>query len=164
MTLSPRTRKLFLTAHVALSLGWLGADLVLLLFATRRDPGLYPAMALIGDVLLIPLSLGALVTGLVGAVGTRWGLTRHWWVLTKLAVTAVMCVLVIVALTPGLSEAARLGADLPSRDQVNLVVAPSVAGTLLLFTTVLSVFKPWGRRTGSAAATRGSRRPASAGR
>jgi hypothetical protein len=35
---------------------------------------------------LVPLSLGSLLTGLVLSLGTTWGLLRHYWVLIKLLI------------------------------------------------------------------------------
>ncbi|EXG79665.1 hypothetical protein [Cryptosporangium arvum] len=153
MKLTPRWRKTVLISHVATSVGWLGADAVLVVLGVAGLTGaaggpdvVYPVAGLIGTVLITPLALAALVTGVVSGLGTKWGLVRYWWVAVKLAVTVVMNVLVLFLLAPGLREAARLGAELPSRDAINLVVAPSVACALLLFTTVLSVAKPWKRR------------------
>lgn len=152
MKLTPRLRKTVLIAHVTTSVGWLGADAVLIVLGVAGLTGaaggpdvVYPVAGLIGTVLVTPLALAALVTGLLSGLGTKWGLLRYWWVAVKLGVTVVMNVLVLFVLAPGLREAARLGADLPRQDALNFVVAPSVACTLLLLATVLSVTKPWSR-------------------
>ncbi|MFG1920856.1 hypothetical protein [Cryptosporangium sp. NPDC048952] len=149
MKLTPRWRKTVLITHVTTSVGWLGADAVLVVLGVAGLTGaaggpdvVYPVAGLIGTVLITPLALAALVTGVLSGLGTKWGLFRHWWVVTKLAVTVVMNVLVLFVLAPGLREAARLGSELPGRDAINFVVAPSVACTLLLLTTILSVSKP----------------------
>ncbi|GAA0256352.1 hypothetical protein [Cryptosporangium japonicum] len=152
MKLTPGGRKTVLIIHIATSVGWLGADAVLLVLGVAGLTGaaggpdvVYPVAGLIGTVLITPLALAALVTGMLSGLGTKWGLLRYWWVAVKLAVTVVMNVLVLFVLAPGLREAARRGSELPSRDAVNYVVAPSVACALLLLTTVLSVSKPWKR-------------------
>ncbi|MDP9791708.1 hypothetical protein J2S43_000220 [Catenuloplanes nepalensis] len=154
--MKPRVRKTLLVTHVATSVSWLGADLVLLALGAAalagRDPGeVYPAAALIGDVLLLPLTVAIWVIGVANALLTPWGLVRHWWVTVKLAITTVLLGLVFFLLTPGLREAAGAGAELARSDQINLVVAPSVSGALLILMIALSVFKPWGRigRSGS---------------
>jgi hypothetical protein len=151
--LSRRWRKAVLIAHVVCSVGWLGADAVLLVLGIAGLTGaaggpatVYPVGGLLGTVLITPLSIGALLTGVVSGLGSKWGLVRYWWVAAKLAITTVMVGLVLFVLAPGLRTAAELGSALSARDQVNLVVAPSVACTLLLLTTTLSVSKPWGRR------------------
>ncbi|WP_084740459.1 hypothetical protein [Cryptosporangium aurantiacum] len=152
MKLTPRWRKIALITHVVSSVGWLGADAVLLVLGIAGLTGaaggpdvVYPVAGLIGTVLITPLAVAALVTGIVCGLGTKWGLIRYWWVAVKLVVTAAMAGLVVFVLSPGLRTAADLGAALPREEQLNLVVAPSVAGSLLLFTTVLSVVKPWDR-------------------
>src|SRR5258708_36094970 len=88
-------RKLNLTAHVTSSVGWLGAVgsfLVLCIAAlTSHDPkfvlSAYLAMNLLGQFIIVPLSLAALLTGLVQSLGTEWGLFRHYWVLVKFILT-----------------------------------------------------------------------------
>ncbi len=150
MRLAPRWRKAVLTVHVVTAVGWLGVDLVLLTFGvaglTGADPEVvYPAQSLIGRVLFAPLSVLVWLVGVVNAVGTPWGLLRHRWVLDKMLLTTAMLGLVLFLLLPALTEAGDLAGDLPRRDRITMVVAPSVSSTLLLFATVLSTYKPWGR-------------------
>ncbi len=150
MRLAPRWRKAVLTVHVVTAVGWLGVDLVLLTFGvaglTGADPEVvYPAQSLIGRVLFAPLSVLVWLVGVVNAVGTPWGLLRHRWVLVKLLLTTAMLGLVLFLLLPALTEAGDLAGDLPRRVRITMVVAPSVSSTLLLFATVLSTYKPWGR-------------------
>lgn len=155
MRLTPRWRKAFLVTHVAASVGWLGADAVLLVlgiaglggtFGTGVDPAVvYPAAELVCVALVVPLSLTAWLTGLVCALGTRWGLLRHWWVLAKFAMTTLMAVLVLFALTPGVRAAAAAAQSLSNQERGQFVVPPSVACTLLVLNVALSVYKPWGR-------------------
>ncbi len=85
MTLAPRLRKAALTAHVACSVGWLGAVVVFLGLAvvglTSHDPqtvrGAYLVMEPAAWFVLLPLAFASLVTGLVQSLGTTWGLFRH---------------------------------------------------------------------------------------
>jgi hypothetical protein len=152
-TLSRPVRRWTLVLHVVVSVGWLGVDLALLTLGATAlltdDPELshaaYVGMDVVGGTLLVPIALLALATGVVLSLGTKWGLVRHWWVLVKFAVTTLAATLTIVLLRPGLDEAARVVGEDLERLRVNLVVAPSVALTLYLTTTVLSVLKPWGR-------------------
>jgi ABC-type anion transport system duplicated permease subunit len=80
MALTPRLRKLALTAHVTASVGWLGAVIAFLALSvaglTSPDPqtvrGAYLVMELTGWVILVPLSLGSLATGLVCSLGSAW--------------------------------------------------------------------------------------------
>jgi hypothetical protein len=150
MKIPPRWRRLVLTVHVITAVGWLGVDLVMLTFGiaglTGADPDLvYPAQSFIGRVLFTPLSVLVWLVGVINAILTPWGLLKHWWVAVKLALTTLMLVLVTFLLYPALTMAGTLAADLPSADRVNMVVAPSVSTSLLIFATVLSTYKPWGR-------------------
>jgi hypothetical protein len=169
MRLPPRWRKLVLTVHVITAVGWLGVDLVLLTFGISglagADPDLvYPAQSYIGRMLFTPLSVLVWLIGVINAIFTPWGLLKYWWVVVKLLVTTLMLCLVVFLLFPALSDAGRLAAELPRVDRINMVVAPSVSTSLLIFATVLSTYKPWGRtrRTArkvndsSSAANRGS--------
>ena len=149
--LSPPWRKFVLTVHIATAVGWLGVDLVLLTLGTAglagADPEVvYPAQSLIGRMLFTPLCVLVWLIGVINALFTPWGLVRHWWVLVKLLLTTLMLGLVLFLLYPGLSDAGELAGSLPSRDRVNMVVAPAVSSTLLVIATVLSTYKPWGRR------------------
>ncbi|GID95073.1 hypothetical protein Adi01nite_44850 [Amorphoplanes digitatis] len=150
MVLPPRWRKFVLTVHVITAVGWLGVDLVLLTFGIAglagADPEIvYPAQSMIGRLLFTPLSVLVWLVGVANAVLTPWRLFRHWWVLVKLVLTTVMLCLVLFLLYPGLVEAGDLAGALPRPDRINMVVAPTVSSSLLIFATVISTYKPWGR-------------------
>lgn len=150
MMLSPRWRKALLTVHIATAVAWLGVDAVLLTLGLAglrgADPAVvYPAAALVGSVLLAPLSVAVWVFGLLSGLLTRWGVLTWWWVVVKFTVTTVMVGLVLFRLTPMLRSAGELGAALPAGARSDLLAAPIVSGSLLLLTVVLSTYKPWGR-------------------
>ncbi|MBM0232727.1 hypothetical protein JNW91_13170 [Micromonospora sp. STR1_7] len=165
----PTARKALLTLHLVTSLGWLGTDLVLLTLgvAVQRgaDPAVvYPVTALLGTVLFAPLSVLVWLVGVVSALLTPWGLLRYRWVLAKLALTTVMVGLVLFLLTPNLRHAGELGAALPTRDRADLVIAPAVSTSLMIIATVLSTYKPWGRRPTRPGRATDAARPARATR
>lgn len=150
MKLTPRWRKAVLTLHVATSVGWLGTDLVLITLGASglagwRPEVAYPAMGYVGQLLFVPLSLLVWLIGVVNAVLTPWGLLKHWWVVVKLAVTTVMLGLVLFALRPNLVAALDQGAGLDGRTRLDLLIAPLVSTSVLVFATVVSTYKPWGR-------------------
>jgi hypothetical protein len=97
MIMAPRLRKFTLTAHVAFSVGWLGAVAGFLALAvaglTSQDAqtvrAAYLAMELTAWFVIAPLSLASLLTGLVQSLGTTWGLFRHYWVVAKLLTTSL---------------------------------------------------------------------------
>jgi hypothetical protein len=170
--LPSRWRKLLLTLHVAGSVALLGADGSVLLLGADAALGAeprdrYPAAALVGSAILVPLALVALVTGTALALLTPWGLFRHWWVTLKLVLTLAGTVLAFVVLTPtldALAEAARAGAVIAATDRWVLVRDSGAASVVLLATVVLAVVKPFGRlhgrrRRGAAAASRKDRPP-----
>ncbi|MER6599419.1 DUF2269 domain-containing protein [Streptomyces parvus] len=140
-------RRGLLVAHVAVSVSWLGLTVGLLALGitafTTGDPATVGAatraMKIFGDWLVVPVALLALVTGLVLALGTPWGLARHRWVWTKFWLTLITTGLSIFSLRPGIDAAAADGAV-----NINLVVAPSVATGTYLFITAISILKPWG--------------------
>jgi hypothetical protein len=170
--LSPFERKAALTAHVIASVGWLGADVVLLALgvaglATADVPtrdAVYRTAWLLGPYVLLPFGLLALLSGVLLGLGTKWGLLRHRWVVAKLVGTLGAVVAVTFALLPTLHSAyAGVAAGRgPGDAAYSLVAAPSVALALYTAMTVLSYWKPrLGSRPGRATArpSRGRRPP-----
>lgn len=160
MLMSADVRKFALTAHVASSVGWLGALAGFLVLSiaglTSRNAdtvrSAYVAMNLIGLFLIVPLSLAALLTGLIQSLGTHWGLFRHYWILTKLALTIVATTLLVLHQFTAVAGAAARASLVPVGQLpdvgglgTQLVVDAGGAVLLLLVTTMLSVYKPWGR-------------------
>src|ERR687891_2005579 len=95
MTMTPGLRKFALTAHLTFSLGWIGAVVAYLALGVAAETSqdaqtvraAWIAMELTGWFVIVPLALAALLTGLVMALGTPWGLFRHYWVLITLLLT-----------------------------------------------------------------------------
>ncbi len=111
-------RKFSLTTHITLAVGWIGAVsayLVLVAAALTSDDLLilraaWIAMDLIGWGLIVPLALGSLLTGIVMAAGTPWGLFRHYWVLVSLVLT-IVATAVLLEHMPTVSTFARAAAE-----------------------------------------------------
>ena len=148
--LSPGLRKLVLAGHVLVAVGWFGvvvAKLVLEITAAtapdREVPGAaYLFMEIFDRALFPPLAVGTILTGVVLAVGTAWGLFRHYWVVAKLVLTVAVIVTGVVFVGAWVEEA-RVAASGPAA--VRLVYA-SLAHLLMLgAATVISIYKPWGR-------------------
>lgn len=148
----PRLRKAVLTTHVVTSVGWLGAVLAYLALDVTavissdvdRVRSAFVAMELTVLYAIVPLALATMVIGLVNAVGTSWGLFRHYWVLAKLLLTTVATIVLLLETKTirSLAEAAGSGADplgLPG------TLPHSIGGlVVLLLVTVLSIYKPKG--------------------
>ena len=150
-------RKLIFTAHIATSIGWAGAVAGFLALAiaglTHGDAPIvhvaYPAMELISRFVIVPLAFGSLLSGVVQALTTPWGLLRHRWVVVKLIGT-ILATAVLLAKMPLIGYAARRAAEvkLTGADfrMVEMQLAVHAAGGLLvlLALTTISVYKPWG--------------------
>lgn len=162
--LSPRARKSWVVVHVVASVGWLALMLCLLTLgatAVATDDAdtlrtAYRAMGMLGDALIVPLSLLTLLSGVVLGLGTPWGLFRYYWVATKFWLTLAATAASIFALTARLHDAVHAVDRHPTGSIAAMhlgfiryvtVIVPSVALLLYLTLVVLSVFKPWGRRS-----------------
>jgi hypothetical protein len=159
MSMTPGVRKLALFAHVSSSLGWLGAVISFLVLSiaglNSRDVeivrAVYVAMNLIGEYALVPLSLAALVTGIVQALGTPWGLFRHLWVVVKLVLTVGGTLLLMMhQFTLVRAAAERVLSSAPGTLPdgapwgTELVTKSAAAVLLLLVITGIAIYKPWG--------------------
>ena|SRR5436190_7614911 len=155
--MTPGLRKFALTMHVTSSVGWLGAVGAFLCLAIAgvgsADPQLvraaYLAMHLTTWFVIVPLGLASFFTGLVEGLGTPWGLFRHYWVATKLMLT-VLATLILLLHTQPIGRVASVaaatvlsGGDL-RQVRFQLVGDAAAALFVLLVTTTLSVYKPWG--------------------
>jgi hypothetical protein len=163
MIMRPSLRKLALTSHVTASVGWVGAVVVFLGMAlvglTHEDAravrGVYLVMDVIARIVLLPLAIASLVSGLIQSLGTTWGLLRHYWVVFKLVITLFATAILIVYMgtfRQMASAAADATIDLAVVRNPSPVVHAVLALLALLVATVLAIYKPkgltaYGRRT-----------------
>jgi hypothetical protein len=141
--MSPGLRRGLLVVHVIASVGWLGAVIgfLVLAIAGLANLTLYGAMALLAHRAIVPLCLVSLVTGVVQALGSPWGLVKHYWVVFKLAISVISTVILFAHL----HLIDRLAVNPDRGLQVQLIVAPAAAIVALTIATVLAIFKPRGR-------------------
>lgn len=163
----PATRKWFLFGHVVTSVGWIGAELAVLVCSILAIAGSDPVTTrsanviagVLAGTLYFPASLLALATGVVLGLGTKWKLVRYHWVLWKLLATLALFAggnLLVVPSFVAHGEQASRG-EIVGANAVSGTGAMSVGLTLLLLATLVSYFKPWStvftraaaRRTGS---------------
>lgn len=155
MTLSPRLRRLSLTAHIVSSVGWLGAVVVFLGLSlaglSASDPqvvrSVYLGMDVTGWAVLVPLSLASLFTGLTQALGSKWGLLRHYWVITKLVINVVASVVLVLymgTLDVLATQATMTTDDVAALRSPSPLLHTTAALVLLITAAVLSVYKPRG--------------------
>jgi hypothetical protein len=157
-----RLRKPLLVAHIASSVGFLGAVAVFFCLAAaglvasevRLVNASYAVMPQVTWFVLLPLAAASLSVGILQSVLSPWGLVRHYWVLVKLAMTVIITGVLILQI--GTIE--RLGnagiqATVGNTDWAARysVLLHSGAGLIaLLVVLALSVAKPqgltgWGR-------------------
>ena len=153
MTMGPRLRKLVLIIHLVSTVGWIGAVaayLVLALAASASDSSETVRAAFIAMELLycalVPLAVVALLTGLAQALGTNWGLFRHYWVLAKFVLTVVAFTVMMLNLDQVSAHADHVrhlpAADLPGAGHD---LQHAVGGlVILLAAAVLGLYKPRG--------------------
>lgn len=158
MTMTPGLRKFALTAHLTVSVGWIGAvvaflALVVAAMTSQDAPTLraaWIAMGLTGQFAIVPLALASLLTGLVMSLGTKWGLFRHYWVLISLALT-ILATVVLLGNMQTVSFFAGVAAETDSTDVGALrgalgseLLHAGVGLLVLLVIQVLNVYKPRG--------------------
>lgn len=124
--------------HVVSSVAWMSQALALVVLMASDAPAMADRL---DSVLLAPMANVSAFTGLLLAGATAWGYFRHWWVLTKFALTLIQLYAGIFLLSPALRDSADTGT----------VVWPQIAGASLMasalaFQAWLSVAKP-GRKT-----------------
>jgi hypothetical protein len=163
MIMSSGLRKFTLAIHLSFSVGWIGGVVAYLALglaaATSQDAqtlhAAWIAMDVIGWYAIVPLALASLLTGLALALGTRWGLFRHYWVLMALVLSIIaagvlllhmpdVSVLADVAREAGEASldgrATHLYTQLKSGDLLH----PALGLVVLLVIQVLNVYKPQG--------------------
>lgn len=111
-------RKFALAAHLTFAVGWIGTVVAYLALgvaavasndaATVR--GAWIAMELIGWYVIVPLAVASLISGVVMAVGTNWGLFRHYWVLFSLVLTTFATAILLLHM-PSVSSTADVARD-----------------------------------------------------
>lgn len=159
MQMSPSVRKFALALHVTSSVGWLGA--VAAFFALTvvglRASGAstmqaaYLSMNIVGEFVIVPFGVAALITGIVQSLATPWGLFKHYWVLAKFVLTIVAVALLLLhqflAVAVVAERVRDAGVALPEVGALGRQLVGDAAGALALLvtTTVLSIYKPWGR-------------------
>src|SRR6476619_3489908 len=154
MVMTPGIRKFALTAHLTCSVGWIGAVMAYLVLVvaalmspdSRTLQAVWIAMEVIGWYVIVPLALASLLTGLVMALGTQWGLFRHYWVVLSLVLT-ILATVVLLAHMQIVSDVASIAAETP-RAAVNglpsELVHAGVDMLVLLVIQVLNMYKPRG--------------------
>jgi hypothetical protein len=146
MTLPRRARQALLTAHIVMAVALLGDSAGYLAVAIRTstldDPALVhdslKTLNMFSLVFGIPLSFGALLSGIGLGIGSRWGVFKYPWVTMKLAI--LVSVLLVGAFVIGPASSQMLNGDGDTTGR--LIAAATYDVVVLTVATSLSVFKP----------------------
>jgi hypothetical protein len=155
--MGPRISRLMLTAHVTFSIGWFGtvaSFLVLSVLGFSSDDSIvkacYIAMDLIAWFIILPFCLCSLITGLLQSIFTHWGLFTHYWIVVKLVLTLIATVVLLAHMQP-ITYLAKVSSDSTlslselTDLRIRLIADAGAAMFVLLVTTTISVYKPWGK-------------------
>jgi hypothetical protein len=154
VTMKPGVRKFALSVHLTFSIGWIGAVLAYLALGiaavTSEDiqtiRAAWTAMEITGWYVIVPLAVVSLLTGLVMAIGTKWGLFRHYWVLISFALT-VFATTVLLLHMPTVSSTADVAQEAEGAALEALggdLGHPGIGLVVLLVVQVLNMYKPSG--------------------
>lgn len=148
--LAPSIRRAILSLHIVASVGLLGevsGFLAVAIQAARTDDPAFAAtsydlLATFSLVFGIPLSLTALVTGVILGRRSKWGVFRYPWVAIKLGLLASVILVGALVLGPTVDRLRDGGGG------ETLVIAGASWDVLaLVLATGLSVYKPGRRRS-----------------
>ena len=163
LTLSPRWKKWLVALHVLCVVAWFGGTLSLLTLniVSARAASLPELLVtdqnlhVIDETFIKFPALATLITGLLLAVLTNWGLVNYYWVILKEIVTVAIIAFGILAMNPWSAEiSSQLAAQgwnvvqsplylLTRNNVLNGAVLNSLGLTLTVLVTYL---KPWGKR------------------
>jgi hypothetical protein len=154
MIMRSGVRKFALATHLTFSVGWIGAVVAYVALGvaavSSQDAqtvrGAWIAMELTGWYVIVPLALGSMLTGLVMALGTKWGLFRYYWVLFAFVLTTLATVVLLLHM-PTVSSQVQVVRDAKgtSLDELGGDLFHSVLGlVVLLVIQVVNVYKPPG--------------------
>jgi uncharacterized membrane protein len=152
--MEPRVRKFALSVHLTFSIGWIGAVLAYLVLGiaavTSQDVqtvrAAWIAMELTGWYVIVPLALASLLTGVVMALGTKWGLLGHYWVLISFVLTIFATVILLLHM-PTVSSTAQVAQEAEDSSLEALggdLFHPGIGLVVLLVIQVLNMYKPPG--------------------
>lgn len=155
--MSPHASKVMLTTHITFSVGWIGTVATFLALAIAGLTGndqmvraCYIAMEVIAWFVIVPFCFASLFTGIIQALGTHWGLFKHWWILVKLVLTLITTLILILHMQPisYLAEASArntITLDGLQSLRIRIIADAGAAMMVLVAITTVSVYKPWGK-------------------
>lgn len=154
MVMNPGLRKFTLSVHLTFSVGWIGAVFVYLALgvAALTSPQVqtvraaWTAMELTGWYVIVPMAIASWLTGIVMALGTKWGLFRHYWVLISFLLTTLAAIVLVLHM-PDVSVMAATAQGVEGADLEALggdLLHPGLGLMVLLLVQILNLYKPQG--------------------
>ena len=156
MTFSSPMRKFILFAHVATSVGLLGAVASFLLLSifgilssnVQLVKASYVLLMPLTSYLILPLVVASLLIGIISSLGTPWGLVRYYWVAAKLLLTSVTLIVLLLQMS-AIAElsaiaATRIVIDTDVGLRIRMIVHAGGGLGVLLLIIILSLWKPKG--------------------
>lgn len=165
MKLSPKGQKILKIIHLASVIAWVGSAIVMNsirhLVHISDGAGMYYMADFLEAVdmkILVPGAIVCLLTGLLYSLLTPWGFFKHRWVVIKWILTILMIALGTFFMGPLIKENVIIGHNLmtataqaASDTYWQNVAASAKWGALqiclLAFTIIISVLKPWKKKT-----------------
>jgi hypothetical protein len=156
--MNPSLRKFALTVHITCSVGWIGAVMAFLALViaamTSQDiqmlRAVWMALGMLISLVIVPLALASLLTGIVMSLGTKWGLFQHYWVLFSFALT-VFSILILLGNVQTVNFFTGIATELDSHDVELLrdglrseLLHAGVGLLVLVIIQGLNVYKPRG--------------------
>lgn len=162
---NPKQKNKWLIAHILFIIIYFGGLLGTLLLAlstkfTDDRELIYAAhlyMQFFDWFFIIPGGMGSFITGIWLAVRTHWGITRHYWVLTKWIgnLAAILFGASFMRVWLHDNFAAMFSNPVhPLRNpfylsnRVMIFIGLGISFSILIFLVIISYFKPWGKRKG----------------
>jgi hypothetical protein len=157
LTMGARESKVTLTTHITFSVGWIGTvaaflalSIVGLIGNDQTVRSCYISMEVVALFIIVPFCLLSLVTGLVQALGTHWGLFKHWWILVKLGLTVIATLILLLHMQPisylaDVTTQQILASDELRNLRIRIIADAAAAILVLVAITIVSVYKPWGK-------------------
>lgn len=155
-------KRWLLSAHLLFMAAWLGGVLCSLalniIAANTADPRLlnttYGFAEILDTIIIRSGAAGSLITGILLAWLTQWGLFRFYWIIAKEIATITIVIvdqIIIRWNNSAISLTATQGLEASSNSpylsiRTLLFVGIFFRLILLLTIIVISIFKPWGQR------------------
>lgn len=160
--LNAKGMKVLKSCHLLLVMVWVVgviAMAILYLLKPESSDELYMTLKIIlfiDWVLVIPGALLTIIVGIIYGIFTNWRFFKHRWILVKWVVSVVVILVGTFYYSPLLEEALEIAdrtRDIALHDPLVIsnmtqaFISASLQGLALMILVVISVFKPWKKKS-----------------